>query len=126
MCTQVAIAVVEQAGKFLIGRRPQGKPLAGLWEFPGGRVELYETPEQAAIRECQEETGLVVSVSGLLGRHDYRYAHDRVRLHFFLCRVLDSDVPPHDPFRWVAREQLARYSFPEANQEILFLLSRQP
>ena len=60
--TRIAIAVVEHAGRYLIGRRPDGVPLAGLWEFPGGKVQLSETAEQAAERECLEETGLEVAV----------------------------------------------------------------
>jgi mutator protein MutT len=54
----VAIAVLEHNGKFLVGVRPPGVPLAGLAEFPGGKIDLGETPEAAAIRECREETGL--------------------------------------------------------------------
>ena len=56
--TLVAIAVVEHDGCFLVGVRPEGKPLAGFAEFPGGKVDHGETPEQAAIRECREESGL--------------------------------------------------------------------
>ena len=90
--TRIAIAVVERNGRFLVGQRPPGKPLAGFAEFPGGRVEAGETPEQAAIRECFEETGLSVAV---VGRYDGRlhdYAHDRVHLHFFACRIAGADV----------------------------------
>lgn len=120
--TQIAIAVVERNGQFLVGQRPAGKPLAGYAEFPGGRVESGETPEQAAVRECFEETGLNVFV--LRGydecRHDY--AHDSVHLHFFACRTVGSAVKPRGPFRWVSRADLSTLDFPAANRELLSLL----
>ena len=86
MSVPVAIAVVEDAGRVLIGRRPKGKPLGGYWEFPGGRVEPGETPEETAIRECQEETGLRVDVVGTYGCHEHEYSYDHVKLYFFACR----------------------------------------
>ena len=67
MPTDIAIAVVEQHGQFLIGQRPADVALGGLWEFPGGKVEPGELPVNAAIRECLEETGLVVRISKLIG-----------------------------------------------------------
>ncbi|MBI3839784.1 MAG: NUDIX domain-containing protein, partial [Planctomycetia bacterium] len=59
---EIAVAVVEGDGKFLIGQRETGVPLAGLWEFPGGKVEPGEPAENAAIRECLEETGWLVRI----------------------------------------------------------------
>lgn len=58
MPTPIAIAVVQHADQFLIGQRPAGLVLSGYWEFPGGKIQLGETPEAAAVRECLEETGL--------------------------------------------------------------------
>ena len=121
----VAIAVIEDAGRILIGRRPIGKPLGGLWEFPGGRIECNETPAQAAVRECREETGLQVGVIRRYAYHECEYAHDRVQLHFFACRLIRTGHPI-EPFRWVPREELDRYSFPAGNEEILSLLRMQP
>ena len=65
--TAIAIAVVQDGERFLIGQRPPEKPLAGYWEFPGGRVEPGEMPGDAAVRECLEETGLHVVVEGSYG-----------------------------------------------------------
>lgn len=121
--TQIAIAVVERDGNFLVGVRPAGQPLAGYDEFPGGRVESGETPEQAAVRECFEETGISVEI---IGRYDdcwHDYTHDTVHLHFFECRVLESTQQPSQPFRWVARAELAALQFPEANQPLVRLLA---
>src|SRR5437764_2006476 len=60
MPTPIAVAVVEKDGHFLVGQRPEGVSLAGLWEFPGGKIEPGESPEAAAVRECLEETGVDV------------------------------------------------------------------
>jgi len=115
----IAIAVVEHEGRFLIGQRPPGVALAGLWEFPGGKVEPGETPEMAAVRECLEETGLAVDVIGAYPVHDHQYDHGAVRLHFFRCRPTDRPSAPAAPFRWVKREALADYAFPPGNAALL-------
>ena len=120
--TQIAIAVVERDGHFLVGERPAGKPLAGYAEFPGGRVESGETPEQAAVRECFEETGLSVAVVRRYHDRRHDYAHDRVHLHFFACRTAGVDTEPRFPFRWVSRADLKTLDFPEANLALLSML----
>ncbi len=121
--TQIAIAVVERDGQFLVGERPSGKPLAGYAEFPGGRVEVGETPEQAAVRECFEETGLNVLVVRRYDDCQHEYSHDRVHLHFFACRTMGADLEPRTPFRWVSRADLRLLDFPEANRELLDTLA---
>ena len=117
--TNIAIAVVEQNGQFLIGQRPPGVALAGLWEFPGGKVEPGETAAAAAVRECLEETGLAVEVLGTYPVHDHQYDHGAVRLQFFRCRPFDRQSEPHAPFRWVEREALSEYTFPAGNATLL-------
>jgi mutator protein MutT len=115
----IAIAVVEQAGHFLIGQRSAGVPLAGLWEFPGGKVQPGEEAPAAAVRECLEETGLPVEVCDEYLPHEQAYAHGVVWLRFFACRPLDSSLTPLAPFRWVSREELAKYDFPKGNRALL-------
>jgi 8-oxo-dGTP diphosphatase len=121
--THIAIAVVEHDDHFLIGQRPSGVALAGLWEFPGGKVEPGETPAAAAVRECEEETGLAVSVLGTYPEAEHQYDHDHVQLHFFRCAPLDANVPPRAPFRWVARQSLSDYAFPHGNDSLLRLVA---
>ncbi len=116
---QIAIAVVEHEGRFLIGRRPPNVPLGGLWEFPGGKLQAGETPEAAAARECLEETGVAVQVGAEYPTVEFDYAHDRVELHFFHCAPIDPARPPREPFRWVRRAELAALEFPAANRAIL-------
>ena len=122
--TEIAVAVVEHADRFLIGRRPEDTVLAGLWEFPGGKVQPGETPAVAAARECLEETGLAVEVGELYVENVCRYEHGRVRLHFFACTPLEPDRPPRSPFRWVARQQLSKFEFPRGNRPLTERLTR--
>jgi 8-oxo-dGTP diphosphatase len=123
----IAIAVVEHAGSFLIGRRPPGVPLAGLWEFPGGKMEPAETAREAAVRECREETGLAVEAEGTWLVQEEEYPHGRVRLHFIACRLArDETDSQREPFRWVPRHELATYEFPTGNRELLKLLLAIP
>jgi 8-oxo-dGTP diphosphatase len=123
MPTPIAIAVVEHEGCFLVGQRPEGVALAGLWEFPGGKVEPGETPESAAVRECCEETGLTVEPLLRFPEHVHQYGHDRVELYFIACRLAPArPVIPNQPFRWVPRRELEQYEFPAGNAALLKLL----
>jgi mutator protein MutT len=119
---EIAIAVVERDGKFLIGRRPERAALGGYWEFPGGKLESGEMPEGAAVRECLEETGLEVRVTGAYSTTSHDYDHANVRLHFLACEVIAQQRTLPDRFRWVAAREFDDYSFPPANRELLDLL----
>ncbi len=124
--TEIAIAVVQRGGEFLIGQRPNGAALAGYWEFPGGKIDPGETAEEAAYRECLEETGLEVCVSGRYPTVDYSYPHGLVRLHFFACTSVAERRPLPKRFRWVAAAELGAYQFPPANAALLERLCSQP
>ena len=121
-CVDIAVAVVEHEGKFLIGLRTVGVALAGLWEFPGGKVESGETPAAAAVRECLEETGLSVHVTGQYPQVVHDYPHGRVRLHFLACAPAEPPRGLPQGFRWVLRTDLKQYSFPPANSAVIELL----
>ena len=123
--TQIAIAVVRLDGLVLIGPRPEGAPLAGLWEFPGGKVETLEEPDRAAARECLEEAGIAIEVCGAFPVVMHEYEHARVQLHFFDCRPIAPLPQPKSPYRWVAAADLSRYEFPAANAAILEFLGEQ-
>jgi mutator protein MutT len=124
---QIAVAVVEHGGRFVVGLRPVGKPLAGLSEFPGGKVHPGETPAEAAERECREETGLSIIVGDPYPVVASDYPHGRLTLHFFRCTLAEPIVNATliEPFRWVGREELARLEFPEANRSLLEALQRR-
>jgi 8-oxo-dGTP diphosphatase len=115
----IAVAVVQHRGRVLIGRRPAGVPLAGLWEFPGGKVRQGETAQQAAARECLEETGLAVRIVRAYPEAVHQYEHGSVRLHFFAAEPMDAAAEPSGPFVWVPVAELGRYQFPPANAAVL-------
>jgi len=117
--TDIAVAVVRRANEVLIGQRPPGVPLAGDWEFPGGKTQPGETPREAAERECREETGLSVAVGTEYPSVTHDYPHGRVELHFFACAPLDDRAVPRPPFRWTPIASLDRFPFPPANAGLL-------
>ena len=121
MITPVSIALVAHRGCYLVGQRGPNGPLAGFFEFPGGKCNPGESPEACAVRECLEETGLSVEVVRLRREIEHIYPYGAVRLHFFDCRLLpDSDPQTLAPgFMWVARERLREFNFPEPNQPLL-------
>jgi len=115
----IAVAIVRRQGQVLVGKRPEGVPLAGMWEFPGGKVLKDENPSVAAARECLEETGIEVRIGLPYGEVVYSYAHGTLRLHFFAATPVDPARAPREPFRWVAIADLADYQVPPANAEIV-------
>jgi 8-oxo-dGTP diphosphatase len=121
---RIAVAVVEHEDRFLIGQRPAGVVLGGLWEFPGGKICKGETPAECAARECLEETGVSVEILGLHSERIHPYDYGPVHLYFFTSRAVDAHQAPRPPFRWVARQELTRYKFPPANAELLASLLR--
>jgi 8-oxo-dGTP diphosphatase len=124
---RIAIAVVRQGENFLVGKRSDGVPLAGFWEFPGGKVESDETFEQAAMRECLEETGLRVCVKRLLMENYHEYPHGRLQLQFIECDVpadTQTSLAVHEPFEWVKRSDLGQLRFPDANRGVVDLLTK--
>jgi len=119
---RVAISVVECAGHVLVGTRPEGVPLAGMSEFPGGKCQFDETTRACAVRECREETGLIIVPRGHLVTTTHEYDHGTLELDFWRCS-LSPDLPdlaaPTEPFRWIPFAQLASMDFPAGNTEAL-------
>jgi 8-oxo-dGTP diphosphatase len=98
--------------------------LAGFWEFPGGKIRTGELAEEAAQRECLEETGLAIRILATCSEVEHEYEHGRVRIRFLAATPVDPDREPTLPFRWVAISQLTRYDFPPANQDVIRRLVR--
>lgn len=119
----VAVALIDVDGRVLIAKRPQGKSLAGLWEFPGGKVEPGERPEAALIRELREELGIEVSESCLAPFVFASHAYDSFHLlmPLYLCRRWDGVVAAreHDALAWVRPNQLSDYPMPPADEPLV-------
>ena len=119
----VAVAIVEHKGQFLVGVRPESVPLAGLAEFPGGKVHDAETAAAAAVRECREETGLQIVVDREFFSTCHRYDHGLLKIQFFLCRLAASERSrPNSPFCWVTADELGTLEFPAANEPVTKML----
>ena len=125
--TQIAVAVVDHEGLILVGRRAVGTALAGMAEFPGGKVLPGETPAEAAARECLEETGLAIRVGTPFPTVEHDYPHGRLQLHFFRSTPADPESAntARAPFRWVSLAELAELDFPPANRAVLQELLKQ-
>ena len=122
----VACALVDVDGRVLIAKRPPGRPLAGLWEFPGGKVEGDETPEAALIRELQEELGIDVKPACLapftFASHAYETFH--LLMPLFVCRKWQGEVTPREgqEIAWVRAARLGDYEMPPADEPLRVML----
>ena len=120
----VAAAVIERDGAFLLTRRLDGTHLAGTWEFPGGKCEPDETLEACLVREIHEElaAGVVVGNRVLVTRH--AYPERTVELHFFHATLAGEPTPQlGQQMRWVPRAELLALPLPEADADLIRLLS---
>lgn len=118
----IGVAIIwNQAGQILIDRRLPGGSSGGLWEFPGGKLELGETIEQCILREVKEELAIEVAIEGYFKTIDYCYKDLRVTLHFYHCRYLSGTPQPleSEEIRWVTLAEMTQFTFPAANLEII-------
>ena len=124
MTVTVVAAVIEQRGAFLVTQRQQGVHLAGLWEFPGGKVDAGETPADALRREIREELDAEVAVGELLLETTHAYADRTVTLCFYRCSLHGEPKPAlGQMMRWVAGQELPSLEFPPADHELIRLLA---
>jgi 8-oxo-dGTP diphosphatase len=121
----VACALVDADKRVLIAQRPEGKTLAGLWEFPGGKVEPGETDEEALVRECVEELGVRVRIGARVG-DDVPLAHGRAVLRVWLAQLVDGQPQPleHASLRWLAPEELDEVPWLPADAPIVAELAK--
>jgi 8-oxo-dGTP diphosphatase len=121
-----ACALVDVDGRVLLARRPEGKKMAGLWEFPGGKLNPGETPEQALIRELKEELGIDVTAACLapfaFASHAYEGFH--LLMPLFLCRRWKGLPTPREKqtLAWVSARRLSEYEMPPADKPLIPLL----
>jgi 8-oxo-dGTP diphosphatase len=121
-----AVALIDRDGRVLIAQRPPGKPMAGLWEFPGGKVDPGETPERALIRELVEELGVETEEACLgpftFASHSYEKFH--LLMPLYLCRVWKGIPTPREGqvLKWVEPKRLGDYPMPPADVPLVVML----
>ncbi len=115
-----AAGVICRGGKVLIARRPEGKLLGGLWEFPGGRRERGETLEECLMRELREELDIEVEVGPPLGTYSHAYTHFRIQVHAFACSMPHGEptLLEHEALAWVYPTDLANYPMGKIDRAI--------
>ncbi|MGH6800345.1 MAG: (deoxy)nucleoside triphosphate pyrophosphohydrolase [Methylocella sp.] len=118
-----AVALIDPDCRVLIAQRPQGKSLAGLWEFPGGKVELDERPEAALIRELREELGIAVEEACLapLTFASFAYEDFHLLMPLYICRRWNGFVVPRENqvLKWVRPQDLRAYPMPPADAPLI-------
>jgi 8-oxo-dGTP diphosphatase len=118
-----ACALVDSDGRVLLAQRPEGKQLAGLWEFPGGKVELGETPEETLIRELQEEIGITTKVACLapltFASHTYDDFH--LLMPLYVCRRFEGIARGLEgqALKWVRPKDMRDYPMPPADEPLI-------
>ena len=121
-----AVALIDKDGRILLAQRPEGKPMAGLWEFPGGKVESGETPEAALVRELDEELGINTWMSCLAPLTFASHAYDNFHLlmPLFACRKWEGVPRPRENqvLKWVRKQDLRSYKMPAADIPLIPIL----
>jgi 8-oxo-dGTP diphosphatase len=121
-----ACVLLDGDGRLLIAKRPVGRSLAGLWEFPGGKVEAGETPEHALVRELAEELGIEIAAGDLvpLTFASHAYPDFHLLMPLYLCRRWHGTITAHEgqELLWVKPEALASYAMPPADEPLKAVL----
>lgn len=121
-----AVALIDPDGRVLLAQRPEGKKMAGLWEFPGGKIEADETPEIALIRELQEELGINTWQSCLapLTFASHQYDDFHLLMPLFACRKWEGIPQPKEgqSLKWVKKNDLRSYPMPAADIPLIPIL----
>lgn len=119
---EIALAIIfDPQGRVLVARRGAG-PLAGLWEFPGGKIAASETPEQAAVRECEEELGARVEPVGRYRSVQYDYDDFSLSFHPIRCALREGEIPrplASSELRWADLGELKGWAIPPANLSLI-------
>ena len=122
----VAAALIDVDGRVLIAQRPEGKQLAGLWEFPGGKLEPGEGPEAALVRELQEELGIAVALTDLVAHSFASHAYENFHLlmPLFTCRRWQGtpSALEHAALAWVTPAEMAAFPMPPADEPLVAAL----
>jgi len=117
----VCALIVNDDGRVLAARRSSSMDLPGKWEFPGGKVEPGETPQEALIREIKEELGVLIRISDTMSVHVHHYKEKSIQLIPFVCSVLSGEVSlrEHQSWNWFHRDELEQLDWAEADIPVL-------
>ncbi|MBI1984780.1 MAG: (deoxy)nucleoside triphosphate pyrophosphohydrolase [Candidatus Wildermuthbacteria bacterium] len=125
---EVAVAIIRRGDCFLVAKRPKNKAGAGKWEFPGGKIEPLESPEECLVREIQEEFGASVLISESLAVLDYEYPEGgKFRFHCYLCEIPNEEPKAleHEEIAWVEAKNLAGIDLLEADKQLIPLIQKK-
>jgi 8-oxo-dGTP diphosphatase len=122
----VTAAVIERNGRILIARRKKGDRMEGKWEFPGGKLEGNESPEECLCRELHEEFGIEAEIGDFLLSSPYEYSHLKIELLAFRATYISGDfnLNDHDEIRWVLPSELGRYNLAGADVPVADILMK--
>ena len=123
----VAVALIERDGRYLISQRLPEDSFGGFWEFPGGKCRPGEMLEECFVREIQEELDVLISVGAIFQTVEHQYPHRTIRLHFFSCRILKGEPQTIEctAWRWVLPQEMFQYQFPPASAPIIEALMKR-
>ena len=126
MINVVAAVIKNEKGKILIAQRNLKKSQGGLWEFPGGKIEVGESREAAIIREIKEELAIDIYVMNYIGEKMFNYSDKNVNLIAFECGIIKGDIRllEHEDAKWVGSDELERFEFSPADMFIVEKLRR--
>ncbi|MBN2443457.1 MAG: (deoxy)nucleoside triphosphate pyrophosphohydrolase [Spirochaetales bacterium] len=124
----VTAAVIVKNGKYLIAKRQAGGSLGEKWEFPGGKVEPGETPEQGLAREIKEEFGVDVNVGKFIGSACFKNGDKEYQLMAYFTGMTDEDITltVHDEIRWIPIDMFDDFDFAQSDKAIIKILQNMP
>ncbi|QZY54929.1 8-oxo-dGTP diphosphatase MutT [Crassaminicella profunda] len=120
----VAGILINEKEEILIAKRKEEKHLGGYWEFPGGKIEAGETPEQSLIRELKEEMHIEIKIKNYFGENVYEYQRGMIKLIAYTCEIVKGKIilTDHSEYKWVKKEDLNQYELAPADIHFVNLL----
>lgn len=124
MINVVAGILMNEKEEILIAKRKEEKHLGGYWEFPGGKIENGETPEESLIRELKEEMNITIKVKDYFGENIYKYERGTIKLIAYFCEIVEGNITltDHSEYKWIKKEDLNQYKLALADIYFVKLL----
>tara|TARA_B100000029_G_scaffold95637_1_gene85696 strand:- start:2455 stop:3519 length:1065 start_codon:yes stop_codon:yes gene_type:complete len=122
---EIVVGLIWRGDSFYIQKRGEGGMLAGLWEFPGGKVEKDESLENALLRELKEECGISPKILKKIGTIKHAYTHFKITFHGFHCKENGTSIQAMHNSKWIKPEEIVNHTFPKANHKLFSILNDQ-